>query len=156
VTLGLALVLAAAGAQAQGREPLCVTTEARRLVSAPYLLVEGRDRIVAQTLPAPGPGGAVFVVAARDPDHTLRVGEARRLPRTMSELELTGPTPTPDRPPGLTVLRVGRDLGVVGDGIFVPDPVRGERGPETYPPGIPVGLTVGAGVLVLEHVAGDL
>ena len=54
------------------------------------------------------------------------------------------------------MLRVDRGLRVVGEPRFVPDPVRGERGSETYAPGIPAGATVDDGVLIVEHVAGDL
>jgi hypothetical protein len=151
VTLALA-----SPSSAQTREPLCVTTEVRRLVGAPWMQVNGRDWIVAKPLPAPASDGAVFVVAARDPDRSLRVGEARTLARSIDEMEFRGSWHPPERDPGLTVMRVGRDLRVVGEPVFLQDPVRGERGEETFPPGIPAGVTVDAGVLVIEHVAGDL
>jgi hypothetical protein len=143
-------------ATAQPREPLCVTTEVRRLVSAPYLLVNGSDHLVAQALPASTSTDAAFVVAVRDPDHSLRVGDARDLPRSLDEMEFERPCPPPDRDPGLTVLRLDRTLHLVGEPVFLPDPVRGERGTETYPPGIPAGATIDDGVLVVEHIAGDL
>jgi len=148
--------LLATGAPAQTREPLCVTTEVRRLVSAPYLRVNGSDFLVARPLPSSAADGAAFVVAVRDPDHSLRVGDARALPRTVDEMEFEGPQPSPEREPGLTVLRLDRAMRVVGEPLFVADPVRGERGSETYAPGIPAGATVDDGVLVVQHVAGDL
>lgn len=156
VALCAAATLGPAAAAAQTREPLCVTTEVRRLVSAPYLQVNGSDYLVARPLPAPAADGAAFVVAARDPDHSLRVGDARDLPRTVAEMEFEGPQAPPDRAPGLTVLRLDRAMRVVGEPAFVADPVRGERGRETYAPGIPAGATVDDGVLVVQHVAGDL
>jgi hypothetical protein len=148
--------LLATGALAQTREPLCVTTAVRRLVSAPYLQVNGSDFLVARPLPSPAADGAAFVVAVRDPDHSLRVGDARELPRTVDEMEFERPQTAPDRDPGLTVLRLDRTMRVVGEPTFLPDPVRGERGQETYAPGIPAGATVDDGVLVVQHVAGDL
>lgn len=155
-TLTLALTLAASTAAAQQREPLCVTTEVRRLVGAPFLQVNGSDYLAARPLPAVGADGAAFVVAVRDPDHSLRVGDARGLRRTVDEMEFHGAYTPPDRAPGLTVLRLDRELHVVGEAVFLADPVRGERGRETYPPGIPDAVTVDDGVLVVEHVAGDL
>ncbi len=143
-------------ASAQSREPLCVTTEVRRLASAPFMQVNGSDYLVAQPLPSPGRDGAAFVVAVRDPDHSLRVGDARSLTRTIDEMEFRGPYRSPERDPGLTVMRLDRAMRLVGDAVFVPDPVRGERGEETFPPGIPAGVTVDDGVLVVEHIAGDL
>ncbi len=151
-----AMVTLSAQARAQSREPLCVTTEVRRLASAPFMQVNGSDYLVAQPLPSPGRDGAAFVVAVRDPDHSLRVGDARGLARTVDEMEFRGPWRPPERDPGLTVMRLDRALRVVGDAVFLPDPVRGERGEETFPPGIPVGVTIDDGVLVIEHVAGDL
>ena len=152
----LALLTLAQTAQAQGREPLCVTTEVRRLVSAPFLQVNGSDLLVAQPLPSPGRDGAAFVVAVRDPDHSLRVGDARGLARSFDEMEFRAPYRAPERTPGLTVLRLDRAMRVVGDAVFLPDPVRSERGEETFAPGIPAGVTVDGGVLVVEHLAGDL
>lgn len=154
--LALTLTLAPALASAQAREPLCVTTEVRRLVSAPYLQVNGSDYLAARPLPAPAADGAAFVVAVRDPDHSLRVGDARDLARSVDEMEFDGPHPAADREPGLTVLRLDRAMRAVGEASFVADPVRGERGAETYAPGIPAAATVDDGVLVVEHVAGDL
>lgn len=154
---GLFVTLAlAAPSSAQTREPLCVTTEVRRLVGAPWMQVNGRDWIVAKPLPSPAADGSVFVVAARDPDRSLRAGEARTLTRTVDEMEFRGSWHPPERDPGLTVMRVGRDLRVVGEPVFLQDPVRGERGEETFPPGIPAGVTIDDGVLVAEHIAGDL
>jgi hypothetical protein len=58
----------------------------------------------------------------------------------------------------MTFLRVDPDLGVQGEAVFVRDPVMSPRPPdeETIAPGIPVGATVDAGVLVLEHLRGDV
>lgn len=151
-----ATLVASSPLYAQSREPLCVTTEVRRLVSAPFMQVNGSDYLAAQPLPSPGPDGAAFVVAVRDPDHSLRVGDARGLTRTVDEMEFRGPYRAPDREPGLTVLRLDRAMRVVGEPLFLADPVRGERGEETYAPGIPAAVTVDDGVLVIEHVAGDL
>lgn len=151
-----ALLLCGSAASAQSREPLCVTTEVRRLVSAPFLQVNGSDYLVAKPLPSPGRDGAAFVVAVRDPDHSLRVGDARALARTVDEMEFAGPHRPAERDPGLTVLRLDREMRVVGEALFLADPVRGERGEETFAPGIPAGVTVDDGVLVVEHVAGDL
>lgn len=152
----LALLTAGAVSEAQSREPLCVTTEVRRLASAPFMQVNGSDYLVAAPLPSPGRDGAAFVVAVRDPDHSLRVGDARGLARTVDEMEFRGPYRAPDREPGLTVLRLDRELRVVGEPLFLADPVRGERGEETFPPGIPAGVTVDDGMLVAQHLAGDV
>jgi len=141
---------------AQAREPLCVPVATRRLVSAPFLLANGSDRIVAQPLPAVASDGAAFVVALRDPEHSLRIGARRALPRSLASLELASPERLPEVTPGLAVLRVDRDLRVVGDGVFVPDPVPSVRAGETYPPGIPVGATVASGVVVAQHIGGDV
>jgi hypothetical protein len=145
-----------ASAGAQTREPLCATTQTRRLASAPFLLAEGSDFIAARPFAALAPDGAAFVVAARDPDQTLRIGARRELPRALAELEYQGPTAPSGRGAGLAVLRVGRDLRVLGEPVFLADPVPSTRGDETFPPGIPVAVTVGAGVLVLQHVDGDI
>ncbi len=143
-------------AAAQSREPLCVTTEVRRIASAPFMQVNGSDYLVALPLPTPAREGAAFVVAVRDPDHSLRVGDARGLTRTVDEMEFHAPYRAPERDPGLAVMRLDRAMRLVGEALFVPDPVRGERGEETFPPGIPAGVTVDDGVLVAEHIAGDL
>lgn len=171
-----ASVALASPARAQTREPLCVTVEARRLLTGPWLGASGSDRLVAQPLVVPGPGGERFVVAVRDPEHTLRVGDARALPRTLDELEYGPPAATgeaaaaqhappgapgaPPRPAGLVVLRLSPELRVVGAPEFVPDPVqptaREREGEDTAPPGIPTGVSLASGVLVLEHIGGDV
>jgi hypothetical protein len=149
-------LLAAAPARAQSRERVCVTTEARRLVGAPFLLASGSDRIVAQPFARPSRDGAVFVVAVRDPERTLRVGERRNLRRAITELELRGPATPADTLPGTVFIRVNRELGVVGEPAFVEDPTPSRREGETFPPGVPVGVTVEGGVLVVAHIASDL
>ena len=154
--LSLALLAMSAGASAQTREPLCATVETRRLASAPFLLAEGSDFIAARPFATVAPDGAAFVVAARDPDQTLRIGERRTLPRALAELEYQGPAAPSTRVPGLAVFRVARDLRVVGEPAFLPDPVPSTRGEETFQPGIPVAVTVDAGVLVLQHIDGDI
>ncbi len=140
----------------QGREPLCVPVATRRLVSAPFLLANGSDYLVARPLSAVAPDGAAFVVALRDPERSLRIGPRRSLPRSLASLELAAPERLAETTPGLTVLRVDRDLRVVGDGAFVQDPVASVRAGETYPPGIPVGATVAEGVVVAQQIAGDV
>jgi hypothetical protein len=158
-TLAALVVAAAPGAaRAQNREPLCVTVEARRLVSGPWLGANGSDLLVAQPLLVPGARGERFVVAVRDPEHTLHAGDARALPRPLDELGYARPTSPAPRPGGLTVVRVGADLRPVGEPVFVADPVPSPRqeGEETIAPGIPVGVALASGVLVLEHVAGDV
>ncbi len=154
--LSLALGLVSVTAGAQSRERVCVTTEARRLISAPYLLANGSDRIVAAPFARPAPGGAVFVVAVRDPERTLRVGERRALRRNITELDLRGTAAQTDHVPGTVFARVNRELNVVGEPVFVEDPVPSRREGETFPPGVPVGITVEGGVLVIAHIAGDL
>lgn len=152
---GLGVFLVGSLALGQSREPLCVTTRARRLVSGPYLRVNGSDRVVARPFPQGSP--TAFLVAVRDPDHSLRVGDSRGLTRGPQELGWVPPRTTP-RPSGMTFLRVDTDLAVQGEAVFVRDPVESPRPPdeETIAPGIPVGATVDAGVLVLEHLNGDL
>ncbi len=156
VFISLAALALTTAAEAQSREPLCVTTEVRRIASAPFMQVNGSDYLVALPLPSPARDGAAFVVAARDPDHSLRVGDARGLSRTVDEMEFRAPYRAPERDPGLAVMRLDRSMRLVGDALFVPDPVRGERGEETFPPGIPAGVTIDDGVLVAQHIAGDL
>ncbi len=151
-----AMVLATSGAFAQTREPLCAMTRARRLASAPVLLAEGSDFMAAQPFRRPATDGAAFVVAARDPDETLRVGERRGLPRALTELEYQGPAAPSSRGPGLVIFRVDADLAVRGTPVRLPDPVSSTRGDETFPPGIPAAVTVDGGVLVVQHVGGDL
>jgi hypothetical protein len=149
-------LLAATTAAAQSRERVCVTTEARRVISAPFLLANGSDRIVAAPFAHPSPDGAAFVVAVRDPERTLRVGERRGLRRSITELELRGAATPADTSPGMVFARINRDLGLVGEAVFVEDPTASRREGETFPPGVPVGVTVEGGVLVIAHVAGDL
>lgn len=143
---------------AQQREPLCVTVESRRLISGPWLGANGSDRLVAEPLRVPGAQGERFVVAVRDPEHTLWAGDARGLPRKVDELGYAGPPSLESRSAGLTVVRVGSDLRVIGEAMFVADPVPSVRpeGEETVAPGIPVGVSLPAGVLVLEHISGDV
>lgn len=154
--LSLALGLLSSTVGAQSRERVCVTTEARRLISAPFLLANGSDRIVAAPFARPAPGGAAFVVAVRDPERTLRVGDRRTLRRSIAELELRGPSTPADHVPGTVFARVNRELNVVGEPVFVEDPAPSRREGETFPPGVPVGVTVDGGVLVVAHIAGDL
>jgi hypothetical protein len=152
----LGALLGAFPVQAQSREPLCVPVATRRLVSAPFLAANGSDRLVAQPFRAVASDGAAFVVALRDPERSLRVGPRRALARTVASLELQSPERLPDHVPGLTVLRVDRALRVVGDGAFVQDPVSSAREGETFPPGIPVSAAIASGVLVAQHIAGDV
>ncbi|MDP3214927.1 MAG: hypothetical protein Q8S73_12535 [Deltaproteobacteria bacterium] len=152
----LSLLTAGWSAGAQSRERVCVTTEARRLLSAPFLLANGSDRIVAAPFAQPSREGAAFVVALRDPERTLRVGERRGLRRAVTELELRGAATPPEHLPGMVFARVNRELGLVGEPVFVEDPTSSRREGETFPPGVPVGVTVEGGVLVIAHVAGDL
>lgn len=152
----LSLLALSPAASAQTREPLCATVETRRLAGAPFLLAEGSDYVAARPFAAVAPDGAAFVVAVRDPDQTLRIGERRALPRALTELEYQGPAAPSARTPGLAVLRVSRELRVVGEPVHLTDPVPSTRGEETFPPGIPVAVTVDAGVLVLQHVDGDV
>lgn len=156
VSMGLSMLLATGAVAAQAREPLCVTVEQRRLVSASYLLANGSDRIAARPFRAVGPDGAAFAVAVRDPEQSFRVGAQRDLRRSLDELELNGHTAPPARTPGLLVVRMSTQLGVVGEAVSLPDPVPNPRTEETVPPGIPVGVTVDDGLLVIEHVLGDL
>lgn len=150
------LTLLGATASAQTREPLCATTRARRLVSASTLPVEGSDYIAAQPFRALAPDGAAFVIAARDPEETLRVGPRRGSPRALSELEYQSPAAPSTRGAGLVVLRVDPELRVVGEPARLADPAPSTRGEETNPPGIPAAVTVDSGVLVVQHIAGDL
>lgn len=154
--LALAIGLLSASAGAQSRERVCVTTEARRLMSAPYLLANGSDRLVAAPFARPAANGATFVVAVRDPERTLRVGDRRTLRRSVAELELRGASTPADHVPGTVFARVDRSLALVGEPVFVEDPAPSRREGETFPPGVPVGVTVDGGVLVIAHVAGDL
>ncbi len=153
---GCLAMLSAASAGAQSRERVCVTTEARRVLSAPFLLANGSDRIVAAPFARPSREGAAFVVAVRDPERTLRVGERRSLRRSITELELRGAATQPDALPGMVFARLNRSLGLVGEPLFVEDPTPSRREGETFPPGVPVGVTVEGGVLVIAHIAGDL
>jgi len=153
---GCLALLSAATAGAQSRERVCVTTEARRVLSAPFLLANGSDRIVAAPFAQPSREGAAFVIAVRDPERTLRVGERRGLRRSITELELRGAATPPDALPGMVFARVNRNLGLVGEALFVEDPTPSRREGETFPPGVPVGVTVEGGVLVIAHIAGDL
>ena len=82
VLAGCLALLGASTASAQSRERVCVTTEARRVLSAPFLLANGSDRIVAAPFAQPSREGAAFVIAVRDPERTLRVGERRGLRRS--------------------------------------------------------------------------
>lgn len=154
--LVLSLALLAPSALAQTREPLCATVRSQRLLSGPSLPVEGSDLVAAQAFRSLAPDGAAFVVAVRDPDETLRVGARRALPRALSELEYQSPAAPSTRGAGLVVLRLDRELQVVGEPARLADPVSSERGEETNPPGIPVAVAVDAGVLVVQHVSGDL
>lgn len=154
--LTLAMCLAGAATRAQTREPLCAMTRARRLASAPVLLAEGSDFVAAQAFRRAPEQGAAFAVAVRDPDETLRVGARRSLPRALAELEYQGPAAPSTRGPGLVVMRLHRDLSLAGDALRLPDPVSSTRGDETFPPGIPAAVAVDAGVLVVQHIAGDL
>jgi hypothetical protein len=153
---GCLALLGASTAGAQSRERVCVTTEARRVLSAPFLLANGSDRIVAAPFAQPSREGAAFVIAVRDPERTLRVGERRGLRRAITELELRGAATAPDALPGMVFARVDRSLGLVGEPVFVEDPTSSRREGETFPPGVPVGVTVEGGVLVIAHIAGDL
>ena len=121
--LAIALLALPSLAAAQRRAPLCVATEVRRLVSAPHPTRSAVDRAVAVPLRTPRDGVA-FVMASRG------LGAA----------------------PGITVLRVGRDLSRVGEAVFVPDPAA----VTDAPPGLAVGVSVDAGALILQRVAGDL
>lgn len=150
------VALAAPSLEAQAREPLCVTVAQRRLASASYLVANGSDRVAARPFRAVAGDGAAFAVAVRDPEQSFRVGAQRSLRRSLDELELNGAVTAPARTPGLLVLRVSTTLGVVGEGVSLPDPVPNPRTEETVPPGVPVGVTVDDGVLVIEHVGGDL
>ena len=152
----LAASLAPAVSSAQHRERLCVATETRRLISAPFLAANGSDRLVAAPFATPSADGAAFVVAVRDPERTFRVGDRAALRRAITELELHGAATPVDHVPGTVFARVARDLDLIGEPVFVEDPVPSRREGETFPPGVPVGVTLGAGVLVVEHVAGDL
>jgi hypothetical protein len=156
--LGTAVLGTASVATAQTREPLCVTVESRRLASGSWLGANGSDRLVARPLLTAGANGERFVVAVRDPEHTLHTAGAPRVPRGVEELGFARPPQPSARPSGLTVIRVGADLRPVGEAVFVPDPVANARraDEETVAPGIPVGVSLGAGVLVLQHVAGDV
>ena len=156
VLAGCLALLGASTAGAQARERVCVTTEARRVLSAPFLLANGSDRIVAAPFAQPSREGAAFVIALRDPERTLRVGERRGLRRSITELELRGAATAPDALPGMVFARVDRSLGLVGEPVFVEDPTSSRREGETFPPGVPVGVTVEGGVLVIAHIAGDL
>ena len=157
-TIGaIALAALSAGpAGAQTRERVCVTTEARRVLGAPFLLANGSDRLAAAPFAQPSRDGAAFAIAVRDPERTLRVGERRGLRRSITELELRGPAARPDARPGTVFARLTRGLDLVGEPVFVEDPTSSTRDGETFPPGIPVGVTVEGGVLVIAHVAGDL
>lgn len=149
-----ALALAGRNARAQSTEPLCATVQSRRLVSGTWLDPESSDRMVAQPLLASGEGGARFVVAVRDPSHTLRAGDARNAVREAEELNYEAMGGLAARvPSGLTIVRFDAGLEPVGEPIFLQDPAGAQQGAT---PASPVGVALPAGVLVLQILRGDV
>ncbi|MBL8603832.1 MAG: hypothetical protein JNK72_18035 [Myxococcales bacterium] len=155
--LTLSLCLLSLSAAAQRREPLCAVVDSRRVLSAPHMAVNGSDRLVAQRFLSPGAGPSTLV-AVRDPERSLRIAGRPRGPRALSTLEWSGPhRNTGNAAPGLVVVRLDDHLDRVGEAMFIEDPIQEPRGhEETFAPGIPVGVPIDDGVMLFEHIGGDL
>lgn len=122
----VALTVTPSTSFAQHREPLCVTTELRRLVSVSLAHETHSTELghtVAVALREPH-GETAFVLAARGLDAT----------------------------PGLTVVRVNRRMETVGERLFVADPVAQTEQSSAMIHGV----AVDGGVLIVQRIAGGL
>ncbi len=150
-TLAMSLPIVAS---AQTHEPLCVPVASQRLLVGDRLSAPDGERMAVQPFATTGPQGERFVMVVHENVEGLALPHAVR--RHVGELGYEAMGGLGTSRPGRVYVRLNDQLHVVGEPVFVPEPVSNPPVGGHSQSTLPVAVTLPSGVLVIERIAGDV